>query len=78
MHTCANHHLLQVLLNYSALPTQIVHVRPRLAGVISTGSHGKGIQFGAVADFVHSLKIVHSSGEIVEYNASHPRFNDAR
>ena len=70
--------LLQVLLNYSALPTQTVTIRPRLAGIISTGSHGKGHQFGAIADFVHSLKIVQGNGEVVEYNSSHPRFNEAR
>jgi hypothetical protein len=69
---------LQVDLNYSSLPTQIVHTRPRLGGVLSMGCHGKGIDFGAVADFVHSIKIVQGSGEVVEYDASHPRFNEAR
>ncbi len=39
---------------------------------------GKGLGFGAVADFVHSLKIVVGSGTVVEYDASHPHFNEAR
>lgn len=39
---------------------------------------GKGLGFGAIADFVHSIKIVNGAGEVVEYNATHPLFNQAR
>ena len=39
---------------------------------------GKGLGFGAVADFVHSLKIVLGNGAVEEYDSSHPYFNDAR
>ena len=39
---------------------------------------GKGLGFGAIADFVHSLKIVNGAGDVVEYNATHPLFDQAR
>ncbi len=39
---------------------------------------GKGLGFGAIADFVHSIKIVNGAGEVVEYDAAHPLFNQAR
>ena len=39
---------------------------------------GKGLGFGAVADFVHSLKLVVANGTVITYNAAHPRFNEAR
>jgi hypothetical protein len=39
---------------------------------------GKGLGFGAVADFVHSLKIVVGNGTVVGYDSSSPYFNEAR
>lgn len=39
---------------------------------------GKATRFGAVADFVHSITIVDGSGAVVVYDASHPRFHEAR
>ena len=39
---------------------------------------GKGLGFGAVADFVHSLKLVVANGTVITYDAAHPRFNEAR
>ena len=41
-------------------------------------SQGKGLGFGAVADFVHSLKLVVANGTVITYDAAHPRFNEAR
>ncbi|CAK0738229.1 hypothetical protein CVIRNUC_001012 [Coccomyxa viridis] len=66
------------LLGYASLPTTVVITAPRMSGIISTGSHGKGLGFGAVADFVHSLKLVVADGTVVTYDATHPRFNEAR
>ncbi|BDA44303.1 probable D-arabinono-1,4-lactone oxidase at N-terminal half [Coccomyxa sp. Obi] len=67
-----------VMLNYSALPAITATTMPRMAGAISTGSHGKGLGFGAIADFVHSIKLVNGAGEVVEYTATHPLFDQAR
>lgn len=39
---------------------------------------GKGTGFGAIADFVHSVKTVVGNGTVVEYDSGHPRFNEAR
>lgn len=68
----------QTELNYSSLPVITVYPRNRLSGVVAMGSHGKATGFGALADQVHSLKIVNGAGTVVEYDASHPQFNDAK
>lgn len=39
---------------------------------------GKGLGYGAVADFVHSIKIVDGAGNVVEYDATHPLFDQSR
>ena len=39
---------------------------------------GKGLGFGTVTDFVHSLKLVVANGTVITYDAAHPRFNEAR
>ncbi len=36
---------------------------------------GKGLGLGAMADYVHSIRIVNGDGELVEYDATHLRFN---
>ena len=68
----------QAELNYSSLPVITVYPRNRLSGVVAMGSHGKATGFGAIADQLHSLKIVDGAGTVVEYDASHPQFNEAK
>lgn len=58
----------------SALRTRHVTASPSLCCC----PQGKGLGFGAVADFVHSLKLVVADGTVVTYDATHPRFNEAR
>ena len=61
---------------HGSLPTQEkaqgIHLTP------SCCTQGKGLGFGAVADFVHSLKIVVANGTVITYDAAHPHFNEAR
>lgn len=49
-----------------------------LAGAISTGTHGTGLQFGVLATQVLGLRLVTGTGEVVEYTADRdPELLDA-
>ena len=48
-----------------------------VAGVMSTATHGSGIEFGPIADAVRSLEIVASGGRVVRLERGDPRFDAA-
>lgn len=40
-----------------------------IAGAISTGTHGTGINFGILATFVRELEIISAKGEVIRCSA---------
>lgn len=65
-------------LGNAALPVNTVLDTSRMAGLISTGSHGVGRSWGSVSDFIDSLTAVDGSGRLVVYNSTSHDFNQAR
>jgi L-gulono-1,4-lactone dehydrogenase len=48
-----------------------------VAGVISTSTHGSGLELGAIADYVRSLELVASGGRHVTLERGDPQFDAA-
>lgn len=44
----------------------------RIAGAISTGTHGSGTEFGSFSSILRSCRIVTGTGEVVEINEKTP------
>ena len=52
--------------------------RQTLAGATATATHGTGIAFPALSDFVTHLQLVTATGDVLEFNQSDDELNAAR
>lgn len=52
--------------------------RQTLAGATATATHGTGIAFPALSDFITQLQLVTATGDVLEFNQSDDKLNAAR
>lgn len=60
-----------------ALPQMGGYDEQTIAGVVSTSTHGSGLNWGPFPDFVRSLELVVAGGEVVNIERDDPRFDAA-
>jgi L-gulono-1,4-lactone dehydrogenase len=60
-----------------ALPQMGGYDEQTIAGVVSTSTHGSGLNWGPFPDFVRSLELVVAGGEVVRVERDDPRFDAA-
>ena len=60
-----------------ALPQMGGYDEQTIAGVVSTSTHGSGLNWGPFPDFVRSLELVVAGGEVVRIERDDPRFDAA-
>lgn len=60
-----------------ALPQMGGYDEQTIAGVVSTSTHGSGLNWGPFPDFVRSLELVVAGGDVVHIERDDPRFDAA-
>jgi nucleoside-diphosphate-sugar epimerase/FAD/FMN-containing dehydrogenase len=63
--------------NNQGLPIHGSNTEQTVAGAISTGTHGGSIHHGTLSDYVRGIRLVKSSGEVIEMNPESPTFGAA-